>query len=158
MQNLFSQYKAFKVDERIDLPQGNSTIKKQITDGSASKDNDSGKMMGKVTQKLPVVDTGELNTIKDVPAIEKIKPVPLDNKQKSTVNDDPKIVTTDTIKLPKLPKFPKDVNERILEPQGHVESPDPISDGSKRNGMAPKKMMGNRTPMEVIARILAGKR
>lgn len=47
--------------------------------------------------------------------------------------------------------------ERILEPQGHLESADHISDDSKKNGVSPKKQMGNRTPLEIIAKILAGK-
>lgn len=47
--------------------------------------------------------------------------------------------------------------ERILEPQGHLETADPISDDSRKNWVAPKKQMGNRTPLEAIAKILAGK-
>ena len=47
------------------------------------------------------------------------------------------------------------VVERILEPQGHLETADPISDDSKKNWVAPKKQMGNKTPLEAIAKILA---
>ena len=50
------------------------------------------------------------------------------------------------------------VTERINEPQGHLESRDRITDDSKKNGVGPKKMMGNHTPLEIIAKILAGKR
>lgn len=49
------------------------------------------------------------------------------------------------------------IEERISEPQGHLETADRISDDSKKNGVGPKKMMGNRTPLEIIARILARK-
>jgi hypothetical protein len=48
------------------------------------------------------------------------------------------------------------LGERILEPQGHKETADPISDDSEQEGRK-KKMMGNRTPMEIIAKILAGR-
>ena len=50
----------------------------------------------------------------------------------------------------------ENLDERINEPQGHVHQPDPITDASKEEGHK-KKMMGNRTPMEIIAKILAGK-
>jgi hypothetical protein len=49
------------------------------------------------------------------------------------------------------------VDERILEPQGHKESADPISDDSlhgQGKGRI-KKMMGNRNPIAIIAKILA---
>lgn len=49
------------------------------------------------------------------------------------------------------------VTERILEPQGHKESPDKITDDSENEKGRTKKMMGNRTPLEIISRILAGK-
>lgn len=49
------------------------------------------------------------------------------------------------------------LDERIHEPQGHVHQPDPITDASKEDEGRKKKMMGNRTPMEIIAKILAGK-
>ena len=49
------------------------------------------------------------------------------------------------------------VNERILEPQGHKESADRISDDSEKGKGAKKKMMGNHTPLEIIAKILAGR-
>jgi len=51
-----------------------------------------------------------------------------------------------------------EIAERIHEPQGHEESPDRIADDSKKNGVSPKKQMGNRTPLEVIAKILARKK
>jgi hypothetical protein len=50
-----------------------------------------------------------------------------------------------------------DITERINMPQGHLESADRISDDSKKNGVSPKKQMGNRTPLEIIAKILAGR-
>jgi hypothetical protein len=50
----------------------------------------------------------------------------------------------------------KNVEERIMEPQGHMESPDRISDDSKKNGVSPKKQMGNKTPLDIIAKILSG--
>lgn len=49
------------------------------------------------------------------------------------------------------------VNERILEPQGHLVSPDRIADASNKGNGVKKKMMGNRTPLEIISRILAGR-
>lgn len=49
------------------------------------------------------------------------------------------------------------INERILEPQGHKESPDKITDDSEERKGRVKKMMGNRTPLEIISKILAGK-
>jgi hypothetical protein len=54
-------------------------------------------------------------------------------------------------------KEAKKITERILEPQGHKESPDKISDGSdESNGKGKvKKMMGNRTPLEIITKILS---
>lgn len=51
----------------------------------------------------------------------------------------------------------KELIERIHEPQGHEESPDHIADDSKKNGVSPKKQMGNKTPLDIIARILAGR-
>jgi hypothetical protein len=51
----------------------------------------------------------------------------------------------------------KEMNERILEPQGHKESPDKITDDSENEKGRVKKMMGNRTPLEIISKILAGK-
>lgn len=54
-------------------------------------------------------------------------------------------------------KEAKKVNERILEPQGHKESPDPIKDGSEKGHGKIKKMMGNKTPLDIIAKILTGK-
>lgn len=47
--------------------------------------------------------------------------------------------------------------ERIDMPQGHKETSDPISDDAVERRGRVKKMMGNRVPMEIIARILAGK-
>lgn len=47
------------------------------------------------------------------------------------------------------------IDERIDMPQGHKESPDPISDDSGKGTGKVKKQMGNRTPLEVIAKILA---
>jgi len=47
--------------------------------------------------------------------------------------------------------------ERINMPQGHKETADPISDDSKDGKGRIKKMMGNRSPLEIIAKILAGK-
>lgn len=49
------------------------------------------------------------------------------------------------------------LTERILEPQGHKESPDKIADDSEEGRGKVKKMMGNRTPLEIITKILAGK-
>lgn len=49
------------------------------------------------------------------------------------------------------------LNERINKPQGHLESADPITDDSETGRGRTKKMMGNRTPLEIIAKILAGK-
>jgi hypothetical protein len=54
-------------------------------------------------------------------------------------------------------KEAKKVNERILEPQGHKESPDPITKDSDAHTGHKKKMMGNKTPLEVISKILAGR-
>lgn len=54
-------------------------------------------------------------------------------------------------------KEAKKVNERILEPQGHKESPDKIADDSDRGKGKIKKMMGNRMPLEIISKILAGR-
>lgn len=54
-------------------------------------------------------------------------------------------------------KAMKKVDERILEPQGHKESPDKITDDSEEGKGKTKKMMGNRTPLEIISKILAGK-
>lgn len=51
----------------------------------------------------------------------------------------------------------KSVDERILEPQGHLETKDRISDASNADKGVKKKMMGNRTPLEIIAKILAGR-
>lgn len=44
------------------------------------------------------------------------------------------------------------VDERILEPQGHKESPDPITDGASQGKV--KKLMGNKTALETIAKII----
>lgn len=49
------------------------------------------------------------------------------------------------------------VQERINMPQGHMNTPDPISDSSLSARGRVKKMMGNRTPMELIAKIIAKK-
>jgi hypothetical protein len=49
------------------------------------------------------------------------------------------------------------IDERINEPQGHLESADHISDDSETGRGQKKKMMGNRTPLEIIAKILAGR-
>lgn len=50
------------------------------------------------------------------------------------------------------------LDERIVEPQGHLESPDHITDDSLSGHGQKKKMMGNHTPLEIIARILAGRK
>jgi hypothetical protein len=47
------------------------------------------------------------------------------------------------------------VSERIDMPQGHKESPDPITDDSETGKGKIKKQMGNRTPLEIIAKILS---
>lgn len=49
------------------------------------------------------------------------------------------------------------VNERINMPQGHEVVPNRIEDGTLAKRGRVKKMMGNRVPMEIIARILARK-
>lgn len=49
----------------------------------------------------------------------------------------------------------KNVTERILEPQGHMETADHITDDSSKGHGPKKKMMGNHTPLEIIAKILA---
>jgi hypothetical protein len=49
------------------------------------------------------------------------------------------------------------IDERILEPQGHKESPDPITKDSESHNGHKKKMMGNKTPLEIISKILAGR-
>lgn len=49
----------------------------------------------------------------------------------------------------------EEINERINKPQGHENTDDKISDDSKKNRGKVKKMMGNRAPMELIARIIA---
>lgn len=54
-------------------------------------------------------------------------------------------------------KEARKLNERILEPQGHKESPDPITDGSSNGHGKIKKMMGNMTPLQIISKILSGK-
>lgn len=51
----------------------------------------------------------------------------------------------------------KSLDERIHEPQGHLETADHISDDSESGKGPKKKMMGNRTPLEIIAKILAGR-
>jgi len=51
----------------------------------------------------------------------------------------------------------KELLERIDMPQGHKFSPDPIEKDTYRNQGRRLKQMGNRVPMEVIAKILAGK-
>lgn len=47
------------------------------------------------------------------------------------------------------------LDERNNMPQGHKETPDPISDDSSSDNGRVKKMMGNRTPLNIIATILA---
>lgn len=47
------------------------------------------------------------------------------------------------------------IEERINMPQGHENTKDRISDEAKENRGQVKKMMGNRSPMELIARIIA---
>jgi hypothetical protein len=47
------------------------------------------------------------------------------------------------------------VYERITEPQGHKETADKITDDSKEGTGRVKKQMGNRTPLEIIAKILS---
>lgn len=49
------------------------------------------------------------------------------------------------------------IEERINTPQGHEIVPDRISNDTKEKRGRVKKMMGNRVPMELIARILARK-
>ena len=49
------------------------------------------------------------------------------------------------------------VTERIVEPQGHMETADHITDDSEDGLGKKKKQMGNRTPLEIIAKILAGR-
>jgi len=49
------------------------------------------------------------------------------------------------------------VAERILEPQVHKETADHITYDSETGTGKKKKMMGNHTPLEIIAKILAGK-
>lgn len=51
----------------------------------------------------------------------------------------------------------KNVSERILEPEGHKETPDPITDDSEKGKGQKKKQMGNRVPLEIISKILAGR-
>lgn len=51
----------------------------------------------------------------------------------------------------------KSVSERINMPQGHEDVPDKIADGAIEKRGRIKKMMGNRMPMEIIARILSKK-
>lgn len=50
------------------------------------------------------------------------------------------------------------ISERINLPQGHQRTADPISNDAINNRGRVKKMMGNRTPIEIIAKILAGKK
>lgn len=50
-----------------------------------------------------------------------------------------------------------ELSERINMPQGHEIVPDRISNDTKDKRGRVKKMMGNRVPMELIARILARK-
>lgn len=59
--------------------------------------------------------------------------------------------------LDKYINMKSNIDERILEPQGHLETADHISDDSKKNGVGPKKMMGNKGPLDIIAKILAGR-
>lgn len=49
------------------------------------------------------------------------------------------------------------VSERIDMPQGHLETADHISDDAIEKRGRVKKMMGNRMPIEIIAKILSGK-
>jgi len=49
----------------------------------------------------------------------------------------------------------KKLFERINMPQGHEIVPDKITDGALEKRGRVKKMMGNRMPIEIIARILA---
>lgn len=49
------------------------------------------------------------------------------------------------------------ISETINKPQGHEVVPDRISNATKEKRGRVKKMMGNRVPMELIARILARK-
>lgn len=49
------------------------------------------------------------------------------------------------------------IEERINMPQGHERSGDPITKDSEEGSGPKKKMMGNRTPLEIIAKILAGR-
>lgn len=49
----------------------------------------------------------------------------------------------------------KKLFERINMPQGHEVVPDKITDGAVEKRGRVKKMMGNRMPIEIIARILA---
>lgn len=49
----------------------------------------------------------------------------------------------------------KKLFERINMPQGHENIPDPITDGATEKRGRVKKMMGNRMPIEIIAKILA---
>lgn len=47
------------------------------------------------------------------------------------------------------------IQERINEPQGREHPGDPISKDTEEGSGPKKKMMGNRTPLEIIAKILA---
>ena len=47
--------------------------------------------------------------------------------------------------------------ERIDMPQGHLETADHIADDAVERRGRVKKMMGNRMPIEIIAKILSGK-
>jgi hypothetical protein len=49
----------------------------------------------------------------------------------------------------------KKLFERINMPQGHEVVPDRIADGALEKRGRVKKMMGNRMPIEIIAKILA---
>jgi hypothetical protein len=51
----------------------------------------------------------------------------------------------------------EEISERINKPQGHENTADKITDDSKDGRGHVKKMMGNRVPMEIVAKLLTGK-
>lgn len=71
-------------------------------------------------------------------------------------HDDPKEVHDFAKEEMKVRSVSEELNERIKEPQGHKKSGDPISKDTDEGSGPKKKMMGNRTPLEIIAKILAG--
>lgn len=71
-------------------------------------------------------------------------------------HSDPKEVHDFAKEEMKVRSIKEQVDERIKEPQGHEHSGDPISKDTEEGSGPKKKMMGNRTPLEIIARILAG--